>query len=315
MPAKIDTPGVYRGPVKELGLTLTKENKYPMAVLRFLAAEKYVETPEEMEHFEIGEPGWIDWSSYNEESTGFFVLFKANIEDGDDCIPGENSFLSYEQLQLALGWEGADFGELNDDTFEGKEVLFRVEESTDPGFEGVRVQWIDAYDAPPQRELRKLDEEKVSALNKLLKGVKKSAPKAAAAATKPGKPGKPKAAPKEEANADGADDTNSFEADVESDAGTAAESSQTPPAPKPPSTSKAKPKQDKSGVPGELSQGDAWALVITNKGDNSDDDIAEAWISAAGEVGPDKDEADYTDADWAEVARIVVRDLALTIDG
>jgi len=49
------------------------------------------------------------------------------------------------------------------------------------------------------------------------------------------------------------------------------------------------------------------------KGENADSDVEEAWIAACEEVGPDTDEDDFTEEDWAKVAKLVARDLALDI--
>jgi hypothetical protein len=305
MSNKIDTVGSYRGVVLESALGVTKTSGYPQWIARLAGLEKWIEDKEGMEHFGLTEPGWVDWSSYDESILAYLVLFKANVNEGEHCVPGENSFLNYEQLQLATGWDGTEFSSLNDDTIVSRKLLFRVGENEYDGKTRLQVEWVDAFDAPVQRELAKLDADKVKGLNALLSGVKKAATPAKPAgkpSSKPaGKPaGKPAAKPEEK------------KAPEAPKAPAAAPKAPPKPAPK------EEPKEeqaeaDTSGLPDAVDQLAAWNFVVEHKGDNEDGTIEDAWLAACSEVGEETPEDQFTDANWAKVRDLVIRDLSLSV--
>lgn len=278
---RIDTVGTYRGRITNHGLSTTKKG-YPNFGFAVTATLKYVDDPEGMAHFGIEEPGWVSWEDYQEELSDYLVLFN----DAEEFTP-DTALMNYEQVQKATGWDGTSFDTLNNGSLCGKEILFRVEEDTYNDKTRLRVNWIDAPDASPTRELRRLDAKDVSALNSKLKGIKKATP----AVAKPG--AKPAAKPVK----------------TEDPAPQKAAKKATPPKKAPPVVDPEE--TDTSTLPTEVSQADGWEYVCLHKGGNTDSDIEEAWIAACSEVGEDKDEADFTETDWAAVRDIVIRDLAL----
>ena len=72
--AKMDTPGVYRAQITEHTVNTTSKGN-PQFVARFNLVEKYVDDKEGMDHFEINEPGYVPWESFDEQAIGYFVLF------------------------------------------------------------------------------------------------------------------------------------------------------------------------------------------------------------------------------------------------
>ena len=65
-----------------------------------------------------------------------------------------------------------------------------------------------------------------------------------------------------------------------------------------------------AGLPVESTMDDAWAYVCSNKGDNEDQVVEEAWLAAMGEVSGDRQPEDLTNKDWAKVRDITLKDLA-----
>jgi|GEM_PF-1801199 len=331
MANKIDTMGNYRGEILESGLGVTQKSGFPQWVARLKALEKWVDSKSEMEHFKLSEPAWVDWSSFEEEILCYMVLFKSAEE-----FTKETSLLNYEQLQAATGWDGTEFDSLM--TFAGKKISFRVEDHEYEGKTSMQVSWIDTWDADPVRKLRTLDTAEVAALSKRLKITK--APAAAAAKAAPAKPGKPATSAAEPPA------TTAPAADAPSGSTASAAPSKSPASPSPeskkpsatsspdsssPSTpaskSKSPPKKqtppppppakeesaDTSELPRETTQIDAWNFICEHKGDNEDGAVSDAWLAACGEIGGNRDEKDFTGADWAKVRDVVIKDLALTV--
>jgi hypothetical protein len=302
MPNKIDSAGVFIGTVTESGSALTKKG-LPQWIGRLTATKKFVEDKAEIEHFQKqglladGNPAYVDWTSFDEEIMGYLCLFKS-----PDVFNKETALLNYEQLKLALDWKGEEFESLGDGSHIGKSILFRVEPKsayTNPetgkvtGGDGtLEVRWIDAADAPPNRQLKTLDTATVKAMNAKLK-FSKAAPKPAAAVVPVAKP---VPAPTPMVTAPTADGPSS------------------PTASKPPKVKKTPAPAPTPAAGTELAketdQGTAWAYVVSHKGDNEDAVVEQAWIEATQEVGENKDEADFTGFEWAKVRDIVLKDIA-----
>jgi len=296
MSQQIDSTGTYLGTIEESGLS-TSKGGFPQAILRLKATQKYINAPNELAHFKLEEPAYVDWSGFDEDILAYLILFKSTEEFTKDT-----ALLNYEQLQLATGWDGQSFEPLADGkSLLGKTILFRVEENTYEGKTSLRVQWVDAADAPPEKSIKSLDVTAAKALSAKLR-VDRPAPKPQAA--KPGKPGKPSPA------------------NAPTPAVSSATPKVTPPATAPKSPSKPPTKKAAAEVPAEasvpaiglptaVSQEEAWNYVNAHKGENSDGEIADAWLSATGEVGPNRDDTDFTKEDWAKVRDIVVKDMDL----
>jgi len=338
---QLDTAGTYRGEILESALGETKKG-FPQAVLRLKALEKWVEDPAGMKHFDLTEPGWVDWSSFDENIVAYLVLFNST----EVFEPGQTDLKNYGQLKTATGWNGEEFDSLGDGALIGKKLLFRLEDHEYQGKSGLQVNWIDAWGAPPTRELKSLDAAAIKNFNSKLKITRSvrpaSAPAKPAAPVKPPTPG-PSVNMEKMAKAQA--DAAEARANAESDAVEAAEADEmladdaaakkaekaaAPTAPRkagrprkaavlpppPPAPAVLPPAVDESpdlstGLPGECTQIEGWDHVCNNKGDNSDTDIQKAWIDSCIEVGGDKDEAEFTPADWARVRDLVIKDLAL----
>lgn len=309
MPNKIDTIGNYRGEIMEAGLGVTK-NQFPQSVLRLKALEKWVDSKSEMEHFKLPEPAWVDWSSFEEETVGFFVLFNSA-----DTFDKGTSLLNYEQLQMATGWDGLEFDSLQNGALLGKKVSFRVEDHEYQGKQSIQVSWIDAYNADPVRKLKTLDAEDVKALNKKLKIAKPAAKPVAAkpTATKPAAAPAPEKKPDPTPTVGETASTAATSASVTPEKPAAPKPKAKKSAPPPPSPVKDESTADTSALPKECDKMAAWEFVCEHKGDNSDTDVEEAWISACTEIGGTKDEDKFIDSDWAKVRNVVIKDMALTI--
>lgn len=298
--AKIDTEGTYIAKIIESGVNVTKKSGYPQWVARFKATKKWIDTPDWMKHFNLKEPGWVDWTSFDEEIVGFLVLFNS-AEDFND----ETKLMNYDQIQYATGWDGTSFESLIG--LEG-EVLIRVKEEEWDGKTSLKVDWIDSKEASPVVQLKSLDASELKSLSARLKmgGLgKKAAP------AKPAKPGKPAPAPADSAGTKAA----TAAPDAEGPSGTTPKPA--PTAKKVPSKKAPEPKEapavEETGepLPTETTQTEAWEYVCNHKGGNTDAAIEEAWIAACSEVGEDKDEEQFTASDWAKVRDLVIKDLSL----
>ncbi|KKL20796.1 hypothetical protein LCGC14_2451860, partial [marine sediment metagenome] len=149
----IDREGTFRGTPVEWAVSETK-NKYPQFVVRLMATEKWVETAEEMEALGVTEPSWVPWAEYEQSMVGYLVLFN-----------NDGPIFNYEQVQAALGWDGASFSGLSEANHLDTTVLFRVEENTYQDVTRLQIAWIDEKDASIERTLRALDPEKLKALD------------------------------------------------------------------------------------------------------------------------------------------------------
>lgn len=288
----IDQEGTYRGSVTETAFNTTKRG-LPQVVAVFKAEEKYVEDAESLAHFGLEEPGWVDWTEFDEEITGYLVLFKDADEFSDDT-----ALKNAQQCEVALGWSGDEFASFNSGEYDGKKVLFRVAEEEYQGKTSIKVTWIDGFDASPTREIRRLDSAEVKSLESKFRRTKKSKPvvaaskktKAAATTTKPTTKAKGKAKKSAPESTSTAPTTSAA------------------PAPAPvveaPATTR----------PTTCTKDKAWEFVCKFQGDNTASDIQEAWLEAAQEVGAGREEAAFTDADWAKVRDLVCTDLDLDTD-
>jgi len=335
---KLDTAGTYRGEILESASDETKKG-FPQVILRLKAIEKWVEDKAGMEHFKLTEPGWVDWSSFGEDILAYLVLFNS----AEVFEPGQTDLKNYGQLKLATGWDGEEFDSLGNGALVGKKLLFRVENNEYQGKVSLQVNWIDAWDSSPGRELKSLDAAAVKALNSKLKVTRTvrpaSAPAKPVAPVKPPTPGpsvnmeKMAKAQADAAEARKADPTigvippsvgtvvelpvavaQTIMDAVPRKAGRPRKAAVSPPPP--PAPAVLPPAVDESpdsstGLPGECTQIGGWDYVCNNKGDNSNTDIEKAWIDACTEVGGDKDEAEFTPTDWAKVRDLVIKDMAL----
>lgn len=309
MTVETSNEGNYKFEVIETGLGTTK-NGFPQATLRLKATHFYAEEQQFLDHYSLEKPDWVDWVEYDEEIVTFCVLFKANVKNDEPCVPGENDLFWYETLKESLGWDGSSFDDFQTGGFNGKIVQCYVASDTYEGKTRLEVKSISPDGAPVSRELRKVDDSTLKKMNSLIVGAKKSSAKPgkpAAAAPKPpkGKPGKP---------------SPSASAPAPS---TPPAPSATPPAADVPSPPTVEPTEEtadtsatSSGLPKESSKDEAWALLIGNKGRNSDSEIGEAFVAAMLEVAEDNGdigEDQFTAEHWGTVLKNAARDLDLMI--
>lgn len=315
---KIDTEGTFIGEIVESAISTTK-NGFPQWTPRLLALQKWIDNVDDMKHFGLSEPAYVDWSSFSEDAVGFLSLYGKGKDEGSEPAPT----LNYEQAQLATGWDGNDFETLN--TFVGTQILFRMANNTWEGKTNLQVSWIDNKDASATKTLKALDSAAIKDLNaKFLKGAAKKATVAAKPATpskpttKPGKPGTGQPAASATAPSAAASATPTAAASTVAASTTTPAATQTTTSPSKAPTKKVKtpppaqPAEEKvaAGLPNETTQAEAWDYVTTHKGENEDTVVEEAWIAACNEVGADRDEDSFTGADWAKVRNIVLKDLA-----
>lgn len=302
----IDRIGAFRGKPKEWTLSKSK-NGFPMFNIHVAATERYVDQPEEMAAFNLTEPGWVPWADYNQETVGHLCLFNA-----------EKALLNYEQVQKALGWDGASLAALASGDWSNTTILFQMEENEYNGETSIRMNWIDAADASPTRGLQALDADGLKDLDSKFKGMMKAPAKAAPAKAGPAKPVAPVPPGKSPVPP-----------------GTAAKPAATPtskmtapaPAPKPStpapaagaSPSKAPPQKAvkaetapfvatyKDGMEGRDA---VWNAVSAKQGTASDDTMATLWFDACEKVAPGVLEDGITGAQWAKIAEEMTAKLA-----
>lgn len=182
----IDREGVFRFEIVEHGVS-TGKNGFPAFVARLSAKEFYDDSGQ---YTDDGEPGWIDWSEYDQYITAYLVLFN-----------NDKAIFHYEDLQAAIGWDGSSFADLADEQHVGKTIIAGIEENEYNGQVRLQVKWVDAPDADPERGsggIKTLDSNELSGLDAKFAGMMasnkpKPAAKPAKAAAKKANPPKPKA--------------------------------------------------------------------------------------------------------------------------
>ena len=164
----IEQEGTYRGNVLDHSVCLST-NSFPQLVLSLQGVEIYDTETE----------SWHDWSDVPEnELIAYLILVDSKNQ----------RTLNYEQIQLALGWDGNSFSGLEELDLSEVKIQFRVEPNTYDGKTTLQVSWIDGYDAIPGRTLRKLDAQGLKSLDAQFKNILKSKTKPATAASTKGKP-------------------------------------------------------------------------------------------------------------------------------
>lgn len=301
---QIDRAGAYIATIQESAFSNTTTG-LPQWVGKLLAVKRYVTDKDEMASLNITEPAFVPWE-YGDEIIAYLVLFNTEGKE----------LLNYNQLCIATGWDGADFQEL--DKLVGKTVLIRVEESTYKDKTSLKVQWIDAADASPDRTIKQADAATIAAANAKFLAARKAPPKPATAA-KPSLPSKPAAAP---AAAPAATPAAASPTPAVSPAAAGATATTSPAsAPsagpsKPPGKKKTTPPKAAeapaaSGLPAECSQMDAWNHVSSPAVKKTLDDgsVEDAWIAAVAVVAPGVDDDKITPGQWAGVRDAVLKDI------
>lgn len=295
MAGEIDREGAWLGRFVESGVGTQQKSGMPRFVGRLMADKKWVESKDEMEAFSLTEPGWVDWSSYEQDITAYLNLLTADKDTGE-----VKEIFLMDQLRKALGWDGASFGTLGTTDWSKKTVMFWTGWNEWEGKTTLRVDSVDEETASPNRSIRTIDASGLKDLDakfaNLLKGTKTAPATASKPATPPaaGKPptGKP-ATPPPSTAAKGAGVT------------TASAPASTPPqksAPSSPPKGPPKAPAPTAPVADGLTMEKAWEYVVAGKGEANDDAMAEKWIDACAAIAPGKDEATITPAEWKAVA-------------
>lgn len=337
MSTKIETIGTYLGTIAESAVGLTKGGK-PQWVAKLAATKKYVESKEEIAHFQKqqgpdgqplladGNPGYVDWTSFDEDMIAYLMLYNS----ADEISP-QTEMKNAEQLHVATGWMRPDFASIAGPPVLGAEILFRVQEKkahTTPegktfGGDGtLEVSWIDHKDAAPERTLKSLDPTGIAGLMAKVSGysTQSSSPKPVAAKpmTKPALT-KPSTSPTTATVASSAASQPTATAPVASapSAPAAAPAPAAPkarktkaPTPPPPAAVPLAPPQAAvdGGPPADTTMEGAWEYVCLNKGEKEDSVLEDHWLKTIGEVG--NDPGAFTGAQWAKVRDTVMSKLA-----
>ena len=293
----IDRTGTFRGYVTDSCVTVTR-NGFPQFEARLHAIELYDEENEQ----------WIDWSEYDEnELTAYLTLFGGN----------GNPTLSAEQLQKALGWDGASLASLDEADYSKTMMQFRVDENTYEGKTTLRVQWVDHADAEPGKTIRRLDANEIkgldakyaAALRKLSGGVK---PKKV---DKP-KPPTPVEDKIEPADANSVEDAKAAAKAKYDEKKARAEKAEAKAvkSKKPPIPGKKKAEPTASGLtvaeklelPPTCSMDDAWEAVNEHASKlMTPQQISEAWLEVIENFGGE-DAVNDMDGAWANVRNVVI---------
>lgn len=298
MPQQMDRAGAYIATITESAFSTTAKG-LPQWVGKLLAVKRYITDKDEMASVNITEPAFVDWN-YGDTIIAYLCLFNA---DGKEL-------LNFAQLCLATGWDGLDFQTL--DTLVGKEVLIRVEEDTYKDKTTLKVRWIDAADASPDRSIQAADPKTIAEANAKFLKARAPAPKPVTAA----KPALPKPAPAAStastADAPATNPAPSSAAPVVEKPAAASGSTTKPPGGK----GKAKtlpPAGPAAGaLPATATIEEAWNYVSTPavKGKASDGEVEDAWIAATASVGPNVEQETFTGEMWAKVRDTVIKELA-----
>lgn len=171
--AAIDRPGLFKGVIRDHGVTITSKAKLPQFVVTLAAMELWDEVNEV----------WVAWAEFGQVITGYFVLMFLD-ENGQPA-----RCLNYEQVMKATGWDGVSFAGLSAMNLKEHLVQFRTQPDTYDGNTRLKVVWIDAVDA--EVGLRKLSADDLKRLDTQFFGTTApkakpvSAPAPAPAAAKP----------------------------------------------------------------------------------------------------------------------------------
>jgi hypothetical protein len=281
MATAIDRAGTFRGKPVEWGVSESK-NKYPQFVVTLRAAEFFDE--------EAGQ--YIPWGEYEQEITGYLVLFTK------DNAGQWKELLNVAQIKKALGWDGRSFESLANGQYGETIVLFRVEPNEYNGSTSLKLTWLDAADANPVKTLPKYDVDKLKAMTSAMGGILSASvptPKPATAKpVSPRKPGRPK-------SAEGSPATPST-------VKPAAPSTATPPPVGAPAPAAPAPSGTPAPATTPTTKDSAWAAVNeTRAADVTEDKLAEVWIAVVSTVSSSVGRAEdqFTSTDWYSIQKTV----------
>lgn len=276
MPSLVSNEGVYRGRASATAVNTTSTG-LPQFVIGFAALEWY--NPDTQE--------WMAWGEYDEAVTAYLCLFGKK----------DQPLRSATDVMKVFGWDGVSFAGLDELDCSAIDFQIRV---ADEEYEGVvrrKVQGIAAYDANPNgtagtvekmdgKERNALDSKFGSALKKLSGGKVKVAKAPTTSPTAPSK-------------------TTTVAEEV---AATAVDTPKATPPKRPSATPKTKTK--KGSITIEYTYDSAWQAVVDATPEADEDERATAWVASLDVVAPDQTEDKIKSADWADVVKLTVSELA-----
>jgi len=163
---QVDRTGSFRCQATEWSVNKSTGG-FPQLVARLYFTEWYDQ--EEAE--------WIDFSEFQMEITAYWILY-GKTKGTDKLAPT----LNHQQVMKVFNWDGRSFATLAGGDYTDLKFQVRVEENT---YEGAKVpyqvNWLDVYDAEPNRQLKKLNVEELKTLDAEFAGLIKPAPKAVSA--------------------------------------------------------------------------------------------------------------------------------------
>lgn len=173
----IDQEATFRGEIVDGSPNVTSKDNLQL-VLALRGAQIW----------DTDEKVWVDYGDDGVEEceiTGYLVLISG---DGAEIF-------HYKSVEKAFETEFNSVAELGAFEFVGKQIQFRVEESTYKEKTSLKVAGIDHYDAEPGQRVQKLDETKIKSLDAkyatFFRG-RKGEKKPVKPVTKPTMPAKPK---------------------------------------------------------------------------------------------------------------------------
>jgi hypothetical protein len=288
---KIDRAGTFRGVIKESGVDSTK-NGFPRWQIKVAATHYWVE--DNFEAYGLTEPDWVDWSAYEQEAYGGLVLFN-----------DKGPIFNFENIQKAVGWDGASFSTLANGQYNGTEVLFRMQDN-DPAYADknpFQLSTIEHKDSSPTRELTSLDPAKLKALEQRFAQFMQPAKVAPAKA-----PAKANPTPTASAVA-----ATPAPAPMPKAAAVSAPSSGPPKAPPPKAASEAP--FNTSPLDGVTDQDSGWGVLLENKGAVTDTKLAESWLEVLEAVTTElgKAEGDLDASEWQRVTKETADKLGIVV--
>jgi hypothetical protein len=285
----VDRAGAFRFLPQEWGVGETN-NGYPQFVVRLKAMEFYDE-----DGSIGGKPEtWVPWGEYDQELTAYLVLYTKDAKTGQ-----WKELLNAGQIKKALGWDGASFAALANGNYANTLIMGRVEEHEYNGQTSLRVQWIDAADASPNRTMAKYDAEKLKGLDAKFAGVIKPAPTPASAP----KSATPKGAPKGKLGRP----PKAASSPTPASPAPTSESKPVADAPKPPVPSAPKTETPGSDDVTTCTKDQAWEAACTATSRDAavtDDKLAEVWVEEVTKINAD--EAKITPIQWATIRQQVI---------
>lgn len=311
----LDRIGTFRCKLLEHGIDAKKKKgtdiELPWFNVRVLLTEVH----------DAKEGEWFDYSEWNAEITAFLCLYGAIKKKGGEIGPT----LSMDQVKKVFNWDGRSLVQLANGKYDDLEFQVRIGENTyEKATYPYQVNWIDAYDAEPGTQLRKLDAAELKSLDKQFAalGAKNATPKAVATAAKTPAKAHPARVPTDDAAPDtpaekkvkmakkSAKNLKAAEAKKAATSPPATLTMSTVPPPKSESQDVIVPPASPQETTCTMQQ--AWDAITELKDPTIDDKTIElVWHNTIVEIaGPDTESENITPEQWHQVKESVLKDVA-----